>query len=114
MQDFKTRKNSRSHGATTSERLFPKLQMTPLRWWVDKRSASTLRLLDRGPGIPPEQIESMFQPFHRLDTSRSPATGGAGLGLAIVRELAHANGWTATLEARPGGGLAAWLNLPAV
>ena len=70
-------------------------------------------VLDQGPGIPPEQIESMFQPFHRLDNSRSPATGGAGLGLAIVRELAHANGWTATLEARPGGGLAAWLDLPA-
>jgi two-component system osmolarity sensor histidine kinase EnvZ len=79
-----------------------------------KDKGCRIGVLDRGPGIPPEQIESMFQPFHRLDTSRSPATGGAGLGLAIVRELAHANGWTATLEARPGGGLAAWLDLPAV
>ena len=70
-------------------------------------------VLDRGPGIPTEQIEAMFQPFHRLDTSRSPATGGAGLGLAIVRELAHANGWVARLEPRSGGGLAAWLDLPA-
>ncbi|MBA3034030.1 MAG: HAMP domain-containing protein [Gammaproteobacteria bacterium] len=66
-------------------------------------------VLDRGPGIPPEQIEAMFQPFHRLDPSRSPATGGAGLGLAIVRELARANGWDVRLEPRPGGGLAAWL-----
>lgn len=70
-------------------------------------------VLDRGPGIPPEQMEAMFQPFERFETSRSPTTGGSGLGLAIVRELARANGWQARLEARPGGGLAAWLELPA-
>ncbi len=69
-------------------------------------------VLDRGPGIAPEQIEFMFQPFHRLDTSRSPVTGGSGLGLAIVQELARANGWKVKLEARPGGGLQAWLELP--
>jgi two-component system osmolarity sensor histidine kinase EnvZ len=69
-------------------------------------------VLDRGPGIPSEQIEAMFQPFQRLETSRSPATGGSGLGLAIVRELARANGWQAQLQPREGGGLAAWLDLP--
>lgn len=68
-------------------------------------------VLDRGPGIPPDQIEAMFQPFHRLDPSRSPATGGAGLGLAIVRELARANGWEVRLALRPGGGLAAWVDM---
>lgn len=70
-----------------------------------------LGVLDRGPGIPPEQIEAMFQPFHRLEPSRSPVTGGSGLGLAIVRELARANGWTVSLSARPGGGLQAWLTV---
>jgi len=70
-------------------------------------------VLDRGPGIAPEQLETVFQPFFRLDTSRSPTTGGSGLGLAIVRELARANGWRVTLEARPGGGLQAWLALSA-
>ena len=69
-------------------------------------------VLDRGPGIPPDQIEAMFRPFHRLDASRSPATGGAGLGLAIVRELARSNGWEVTLSGRPGGGLQAWIALP--
>jgi two-component system osmolarity sensor histidine kinase EnvZ len=68
-------------------------------------------ILDRGPGIAADQIEAMFQPFHRLDASRSPTTGGSGLGLAIVRELARANGWEVTLSARPGGGLQAWLVL---
>jgi two-component system osmolarity sensor histidine kinase EnvZ len=68
-------------------------------------------VLDRGPGIPPEQVEAMFQPFQRLDPSRSPTGGGAGLGLAIVRELARANGWEVRLEPRQGGGLAAWITL---
>lgn len=72
-------------------------------------TACRIGVLDRGPGIPPNQIEAMFQPFHRLDPSRNPATGGAGLGLAIVRELARANHWEVRLEPRPGGGLAAWL-----
>ena len=69
-------------------------------------------ILDRGPGIPREFIAAMFEPFQRLDISRSPQTGGAGLGLAIVRELAKANGWQVKLEPRPGGGLAAWIELP--
>lgn len=66
-------------------------------------------VLDRGPGIPSDQIEAMFQPFHRLDASRSPVTGGSGLGLAIVGELAAANGWQVTMLPRPGGGMQAWL-----
>jgi two-component system osmolarity sensor histidine kinase EnvZ len=68
-------------------------------------------VLDRGPGIPPDRIAAMFEPFQRLDASRSPQTGGAGLGLAIVHELARANGWQARLEPRQGGGLAAWIVL---
>ncbi len=68
-------------------------------------------VLDRGPGIPAERIAAMFEPFQRLDDSRSPQTGGAGLGLAIVRELAKANGWQVRLEARADGGLAAWIEL---
>lgn len=67
-------------------------------------------VLDRGPGIPPAKIEAMFQPFQRLEPSRSPATGGSGLGLSIVRSLAHANGWRVELLPRDGGGLAAWFS----
>jgi two-component system osmolarity sensor histidine kinase EnvZ len=69
-------------------------------------------VLDRGPGIAPDQLEAVFEPFFRLDASRSPATGGSGLGLAIVRELARVNGWQVTLQARDGGGLQAWIELP--
>lgn len=70
-------------------------------------------VLDRGPGIPADQMDAVFQPFHRVEASRSPVTGGAGLGLAIVRQLAAANGWQVELRARDGGGLEAWLSLPA-
>jgi len=68
-------------------------------------------VLDRGPGIAPEHLEAVFAPFHRLDASRNPTTGGSGLGLSIVRELARANGWQVTLQARDGGGLEAWIVL---
>lgn len=70
-------------------------------------------VLDQGPGIPNDQLEAVFHPFHRVESSRSTATGGIGLGLAIVRQLAQANGWSARLENRAGGGLAAWLEIPA-
>jgi two-component system osmolarity sensor histidine kinase EnvZ len=69
-------------------------------------------VLDRGPGIAPDQLEAVFEPFFRLDASRSPVTGGSGLGLAIVRELARVNGWQVSLQPREGGGLQAWLELP--
>lgn len=66
-------------------------------------------VLDRGPGIPAEDLELVFAPFTRLEGSRSPESGGVGLGLAIVRELARANGWQVRLAGRSGGGLEAWI-----
>jgi two-component system, OmpR family, osmolarity sensor histidine kinase EnvZ len=70
-------------------------------------------VLDRGPGIPADQLDVVFRPFHRIEASRSPVTGGFGLGLAVVRQLATAHGWRATLAARDGGGLAAWIEINA-
>ena len=63
-----------------------------------------IRVLDRGPGIPEADRDAVFQPFHRLEVARSAAGGGSGLGLAIAQQLAEANGWKLTLDARPGGG----------
>jgi len=71
-----------------------------------------IRVLDRGPGIRPDQIEAVFRPFHRLEGSRSAATGGVGLGLAIARQFAEVNGWTLELAPREGGGLEARVTLP--
>ena len=68
---------------------------------------------DRGLGIPEAQLQAVFEPFVRLEASRSRATGGVGLGLHIARELAQRQGGTLTLSNRPEGGLRARLVLPA-
>lgn len=67
---------------------------------------------DRGPGIPEDQLEQVFKPFHRLETSRNKRTGGLGLGLANVRTIARAHGGDVHLFNRPEGGLAAVVSLP--
>jgi len=72
---------------------------------------SVIKILDRGPGIPLDQQETVFQPFHRLEVSRSRATGGSGLGLAIVKQLCEANGWQIQLLSRQGGGTIARLEI---
>ena len=71
-----------------------------------------LAIMDRGPGIPPDQTEAVFRPFYRLEKSRSSKTGGSGLGLAIVQQLAIANKWKVELSARDGGGTKAVLSIP--
>lgn len=67
---------------------------------------------DRGPGIPESELERVFEPFARLESSRSRDTGGAGLGLAIARDVLRAHGGDLVLENRPGGGLRAVATLP--
>ena len=67
---------------------------------------------DDGPGIPPEDLERVFDPFTRLETSRSRETGGTGLGLSIARAILRAHGGDVTLENRVEGGLRASVRLP--
>jgi signal transduction histidine kinase len=71
-----------------------------------------IRVADGGPGIPEAQMERVFAPFYRLETSRSRETGGSGLGLTIARNIAHKHGGTLTLRNKPGGGLECLLVLP--
>jgi signal transduction histidine kinase len=68
---------------------------------------------DRGPGIPPEQREAMLEPFVRLEGSRSRRTGGAGLGLAVVRSLVEAHRGRVGITDAPGGGARLTVHLPA-
>jgi two-component system OmpR family sensor kinase len=63
-----------------------------------------LEVADRGLGLSPEQAERAFEPFYRSDPSRDRATGGAGLGLAIVAAIAKAHGGRVRVESTPGGG----------
>jgi two-component system, OmpR family, sensor kinase len=67
---------------------------------------------DDGPGVPPDELEAVFEPFHRGERSRSRETGGAGLGLTVARQAARAGGGDVTLANRPDGGLTARLDLP--
>jgi signal transduction histidine kinase len=67
---------------------------------------------DGGPGIPPDQLQAVLQPFYRLDSSRNRDSGGTGLGLAIAQQLSLAIGGHLQLSNRAEGGLQARLTLP--
>jgi signal transduction histidine kinase len=73
-----------------------------------------IRIGDRGPGIPDEDRERVFEPYVRLDASRSRDTGGSGLGLSIARAIARQEGGDIQLRSRPEGGLLVILTLPAM
>jgi signal transduction histidine kinase len=73
---------------------------------------AVVTVADRGPGIPSEMLEKVFEPFVRLETSRSRETGGHGLGLPLARAAARRHGGDVTVAARAGGGLEAKLALP--
>ena len=72
----------------------------------------TIRVLDKGPGIPEPELEHVFEPFFRGESSRSRETGGTGLGLGIARNIARGHGGDLVLKNRPDGGMEAILTLP--
>ncbi len=79
---------------------------------VEDDAELVIRVRDHGPGIPPAELERVFEPFYRLESSRNRDSGGTGLGLTIARDIAQAHGGTLTLSNLPHGGLEAALVLP--
>jgi len=73
---------------------------------------AVLEISDRGPGLPEGVIERVFDPFFRVDNSRSRATGGSGLGLAVVQMLIAQHKGTIQAENREGGGATFRIALP--
>ena len=71
-----------------------------------------LRIIDRGPGIPEDAREAVFEPFQRRDDRASARALASGLGLAIARGFVEAMHGTITLEDTPGGGLTVSIGLP--
>lgn len=71
-----------------------------------------LTVADNGPGVPEDAIDRLFDPFFRVEGSRSKRTGGLGLGLMLCRQIADAHGGRITAANREGGGLRVQLALP--
>jgi signal transduction histidine kinase len=89
----------RRNGAAGGEPVEPILVRTLLH-----RGHPALEVLDRGPGIPPEERERIFEAFYRLGTEATRSSRGTGLGLHLVKTQAQALGGTAEVVDRPGGG----------
>lgn len=92
--------NAIAYGGSADVSLHP--AATAVEVWVE----------DRGPGIPAEERERVFEPFYRLDASRSRDKGGAGLGLTIVRQIVESLGGKVIIEDRAGGGTRIRVTLP--
>jgi signal transduction histidine kinase len=69
-------------------------------------------VIDQGPGVPPDQLELIFERFYRVDKSRDRVSGGSGLGLAIARSLIKAQGGAIQAENHPGEGAIFMFSLP--
>ena len=82
-----------------------------LRCEVGERQVS-IRVCDDGPGIPADDLPGLFEPFFRVDRSRSKKTGGYGLGLSICKRIVEAHGGTITVEARAPRGTCFTVTLP--
>ncbi|SEM80596.1 ATP-binding protein [Palleronia pelagia] len=80
--------------------------------WSRQDDAVIVTVDDAGPGIPAVQLEQVFDPFYRLESSRSRETGGHGLGLSIARTIVRAHGGDITLRNLKGGGLRAAVFIP--
>jgi signal transduction histidine kinase len=79
---------------------------------MEVRNGLRIDVDDDGPGIAEPDMERVFDPFERLETSRSLETGGVGLGLAIARSIVRQHGGDITLSNRPEGGLRTTVWLP--
>lgn len=80
--------------------------------WISAEGEIEISVTDRGPGIPTAELERIFDPFFRLEESRSLETGGHGLGLSIARSILRAQGGEISLANHPDGGLIATIRLP--
>lgn len=85
----------------------------PVEVHVARRDdALVVRVADDGPGIPEDDLASLFEPFFRVDRSRSRKTGGYGLGLSICKRIVEAQGGTLAASSNPGRGACFTLTLP--
>ncbi len=85
----------------------------PVMISVKKQTDSTVvRILDHGIGIPPDELPFIFEPFYRVDKSRSKRTGGYGLGLSLCKTIMEAHGGRIEVDSKPGAGTCVSLFFP--
>lgn len=75
-------------------------------------SVARMSVSDHGPGLQPDQMDRIFEPFYRADPSRSRDSGGAGLGLSIVSAVVTAHGGQVRVKETSGGGATFEVELP--
>jgi signal transduction histidine kinase len=78
------------------------------------KAEAVLTVSDCGPGVPPDALPKLFEPFYRLDDARGRLTGGAGLGLAIAERAVRFHGGQVKAANRPEGGLVVEIRLPLI
>ena len=101
--------NAKRYGANEGGQGNVTLDLAQCR--ICSQESATISVHDRGPGIPPEQRERIFEPFYRLPGA-SERHGGVGLGLALVKSISELHGGQVRCEARPGGGATFVVALP--
>ncbi|MGT2430547.1 ATP-binding protein [Cupriavidus basilensis] len=79
---------------------------------ADSAERVVIDVCDDGPGIPPEEMARVLEPFYRLESSRNRATGGVGMGLSIAADIVSRHGGELSLANRPEGGLRVRIVLP--
>ena len=80
---------------------------------IDDILWAVIQVKDRGPGVPEEEMSSLFRPFYRVEKSRDRIIGGAGLGLAITQRAVQFHSGTVAARNSPEGGLIVQINIPA-
>jgi signal transduction histidine kinase len=103
------------------KRAFSNLVQNAVKYGTEARitieastSQVTVHIDDDGPGIPPDKLDAVMEPFVRIETSRSRETGGVGLGLTIAKAGIEADGGSLALSNHPVGGLRATVTLPKI
>jgi two-component system sensor histidine kinase CpxA len=79
-----------------------------------ERNYAVLTVRDHGPGVPPEALPRLFEPFYRVDSARSLTTGGSGLGLAIAAKAVELHGGSITAHNSAPSGLVVTIRLPLI
>jgi len=79
---------------------------------IKQANFTVVRILDHGIGIPPDELPFIFEPFYRVDKSRSKRTGGYGLGLSLCKTIMEAHGGRIEVDSKPGRGTCVSLFFP--